>query len=135
MRRCGLIAPSLWRRLNGIRCVGRTSGPTDLVSKIQPQFKVCHANFRLTTLGFAPLTEGERGPYASVFYDRVEALAKRGDFSQALILGHGVAHEIGHLLLRTMAHSRTGSCARTGVGRTCNGPSWVNCFSRASRAF
>ena len=82
--------------------------PTDLVLRIQPRFQAANASSRHATLGFAPLSEGERGSYASVFYDRVMSLAAGGDFHPALILGHAAAHEIGHLLLRTMTHSSTG---------------------------
>jgi len=82
--------------------------PTDLVLRIQPRFQAANASFQHATLGFAPLSEGDRGSYASAFYDRVKSLAAGGDFAPALILGHAVAHEIGHLLLRTMTHSSVG---------------------------
>lgn len=90
--------------------------PTNMVVRIQPRFRAAAANFFDVTLGFAPLVEGERGSYASVFYDRVEALAQGGEFSLALILGHAIAHEIGHMLLRTMRHSHAG-LMRAHLGR------------------
>ena len=45
---------------------------------------------------------------ATLFYNRVQQLAKQGISSVAQILGHAAAHEIGHLLLATMKHFPTG---------------------------
>jgi hypothetical protein len=45
----------------------------------------------------------------SVFYNRIQGLASiRNDADTASILGHVIAHEIGHLLLPPSAHSRAG---------------------------
>jgi hypothetical protein len=69
-------------------------------------------------MGLAPGSEpGRRLAY--VFYNRVESLAGRqmrrrvhgnicGSASTAQILGHAMAHEIGHLLLNLQTHSDTG---------------------------
>jgi hypothetical protein len=44
-----------------------------------------------------------------VFYNRIENLSRTGDHKDtACILGHVVAHEIGHLLLGPHAHSLAG---------------------------
>jgi hypothetical protein len=60
------------------------------------------------SLGFAiPPSPGQFGSFAGVFYDRVERLSSRG-FSEPVILGHAVAHEIGHLLLGVEEHSDRG---------------------------
>ena len=45
---------------------------------------------------------------AVIFYDRVEELANAKVAGAGQILGHAVAHEIGHLLLGTIIHSSTG---------------------------
>ena len=45
---------------------------------------------------------------AWVFYQRVKDLAESEVASPSQILGHAIAHEIGHLLLGPNAHSRTG---------------------------
>jgi hypothetical protein len=45
---------------------------------------------------------------ASVFYDRVRGLAGGASAPAAVLLGRVMAHEIGHLLLGTNAHSRRG---------------------------
>jgi len=48
------------------------------------------------------------GCSAYVFYRDVQELARAGDASQYQLLGHAMAHELGHLLLGRNAHSRTG---------------------------
>lgn len=59
-------------------------------------------------LGLAvPLPNGF-GHHASVFYHRIDELAESGQASRALLLGHVMAHEIGHLLLGVNSHSATG---------------------------
>lgn len=51
---------------------------------------------------------GGRGAYANIYFDRVDHLARGGDASRATILGHAMAHEIGHLLVGTAEHSSRG---------------------------
>jgi len=46
--------------------------------------------------------------HTSIFYHRVEAIAKKAGLSRAVILGHILAHEIGHLLLGRDSHSPSG---------------------------
>ena len=48
------------------------------------------------------------GSNLSIFYHRVEELSARRHTSRALLLGHLIAHEIGHLLLGSNSHSRSG---------------------------
>lgn len=48
------------------------------------------------------------GSNASIFYHRVEELSAGQHTSEALLLGHLVAHEMGHLLLGVNSHSRSG---------------------------
>lgn len=48
------------------------------------------------------------GANASVFVDRVEEIAALSSFSSAIVLGMAAAHEVGHLLLPTGRHHRTG---------------------------
>jgi hypothetical protein len=60
------------------------------------------------SLGFAvPSKPGEFGAFAGVFYDRVKRLSSHG-FSEPVILGYAIAHELGHLLLGFEAHSEDG---------------------------
>jgi hypothetical protein len=61
------------------------------------------------TLGLTPMTvEGERASLADIFYNRVTEQADATRQSLSLTLGHAVAHEIGHVLLRTSLHSSNG---------------------------
>ena len=74
-----------------------------------------------TTLGLAPGTPQERGRrQVYVFYHRVEYLAEqqlmalvmdreaRARATKGQILGHAMAHEIGHVLLNLESHSSKG---------------------------
>jgi hypothetical protein len=59
------------------------------------------------SLGFArPCPESEGGCEANVFCDRVDDLARNG-YREDLILGHVIAHELGHVLIGP-GHSDTG---------------------------
>lgn len=69
-------------------------------------------------MGVAPGTERDR-QLVYVFYNRVEGLGRAQErtrvegnicasASTAQILGHAIAHEIGHLLLNLKSHSDTG---------------------------
>jgi Zn-dependent protease with chaperone function len=55
-------------------------------------------------LGFA-LPFARTGAQVSLFYDRVEALTRSGNAASYVILGHALAHEIGHVLLGSSAHT------------------------------
>ena len=46
--------------------------------------------------------------FITLYYDRVEELAERLMMSRGLVLGHAVAHEVGHLLLPPGSHSQHG---------------------------
>jgi hypothetical protein len=60
-------------------------------------------------LGEAFIDTRERtGVLATVFVDRVEWIAGLSETDAALLLGRAIAHEIGHLLLGTNAHSVSG---------------------------
>lgn len=66
--------------------------------------------------GRTPLVLGEAfvdtrqrtGVLATVFADRVELLAGLSETDSALLLGRAIAHEVGHLLLGSNAHSLRG---------------------------
>lgn len=65
---------------------------------------------------FAPNTGGVAiratreggGGYITVYYDRVEEIAERVRIRRKCVLGHALAHEIGHLLLPAGSHSQAG---------------------------
>jgi hypothetical protein len=58
--------------------------------------------------GVAFLGPGGEGKYADLFFGRVEAAAVESGFSVQRLLGAVAAHELGHLLLGTHAHSYEG---------------------------
>jgi len=58
-------------------------------------------------LGFA-LPSDKGGFHASIFYPDVESVAEKEGIPQDVLLGHGMAHEIGHLLLNSSAHFQFG---------------------------
>ena len=61
------------------------------------------------TLGFAFVDlEGCGGSLATIYADRVRAMAGNAGASAADILGKAMAHEIGHLLLGTNRHASNG---------------------------
>jgi hypothetical protein len=62
-----------------------------------------------TTLGFTPMSkQGERVSLSEVFYDQVKEQTEIVHGSLGRFLGDVMAHEIGHLLLRTSLHSSVG---------------------------
>jgi hypothetical protein len=53
------------------------------------------------------------GTYSDVFYDSIENLRTQGQTNIGALLGHVMAHEIGHLLIGSHAHSPWGlMCAK-----------------------
>ena len=58
-------------------------------------------------LGFA-LPFAQTGAHVLLFYDRVEATARSQSVTPYLVLGYAIAHEIGHVLLRSSQHSAVG---------------------------
>jgi hypothetical protein len=45
---------------------------------------------------------------ATVYFDRVIDLVRRLDIDHPTLLGRTIAHEIGHLLLATNSHAKSG---------------------------
>jgi hypothetical protein len=58
-------------------------------------------------LGFA-LPFAHTGAHASIFYDRVQSIAAAECLPPYIALGHAMAHELGHVLLRSNDHSPAG---------------------------
>jgi hypothetical protein len=83
--------------------------PTDVLLRVLPRSMAQRVHLTDSTFGFALQSTDHRLAFAAaVFYHRVEELAEKLGFSRAQILGYIMAHEIGHLLLRTMVHSPSG---------------------------
>lgn len=60
-------------------------------------------------LGFAALdARTHTGVAATIFHDRVQAVAERGRLEPGLLLGRAIAHEVGHLILHATGHGTDG---------------------------
>jgi hypothetical protein len=86
------------------------SGPERLFTvNIVPNVPAERSDFTSRhVLGMAPGTREMRGVQAWAFYAPIQARAMPHGVIPALLLGHVIAHEIGHLLLPDIPHSRTG---------------------------
>ncbi len=58
-------------------------------------------------LGYA-LPGAEIGVNAVIFYDRIQRFKASGEIELPTLLGHAMAHEVGHVLLGTTEHSPAG---------------------------
>lgn len=58
-------------------------------------------------LGYS-LPDARFGPHVHIFYNRVERVSEWGDVDLATMLGHAMAHEVGHVLLGSTEHSHDG---------------------------
>jgi len=58
-------------------------------------------------LGFA-LPFARSGAHVSIFYERVEGLCRSVNAACYVVLGEAIAHELGHVLLRSSDHSTAG---------------------------
>ena len=99
----GVLQPAAEQ--GGQDCSGPVSGTT-VVLRILPRSTPASTVFRDTMFGYADGTA-----LASVFYSRIEDLAcyvNRDETEIPVIFGHAMAHEIGHLLLGSASHSKTG---------------------------
>jgi len=59
-------------------------------------------------LGYSLFDSNGVSGFATVYVDRVDWLARRAQYPRAPVLGRANAHEIGHLLLRSNAHTESG---------------------------
>ena len=102
----------------------------DLVLRILPQAMVERMPFDHSKVGFAFLTkEGPRGSMLGVFYDRIRTQARGDEAATSLGLGRAAAHEIGHMLLRTEAHSSRGIMRGDWQGRDFRNPTALLAFT------
>ena len=84
-------------------------GRADFALRILSAAMTQKAPARGEALGFAlPCPEDLTGCYAEVFYLRITDWASGAEISAYQLLGHAMAHEIGHLLLGPNSHSRNG---------------------------
>jgi hypothetical protein len=90
-------------------------GPADFVVRILPESMSKKYGLPKDVFGFTlPTTKGRVGRTVNVFYGRVFDMAFYGpvgvgfENAQGIILGHVIAHEIGHILLGPGSHSEKG---------------------------
>jgi|SRR5579863_2490032 len=84
-------------------------GPTRLVVRVLSRVMAERMRQPEDTFGFALQPgDGTFGMVANVFSFDAEELAKRRGMSHGVILGHLMAHELGHLLLGTGGHAASG---------------------------
>ena len=69
--------------------------------------RVSHG-LKVSTVGISFSAEDGRGCYADLFYEPIQQLEEQTHVSKSVILGHAMAHELGHLLLGTNSHSPSG---------------------------
>jgi len=83
--------------------------PVDFILNLLPRSMAQRSNFRDEVFGVAVQSaEKGFGFYASIFYDNVKDCAAYEHLDLAPLLGHVIAHELGHLLLGTDSHSGQG---------------------------
>lgn len=97
------------------RACAAKPGPDHLILKLLPKAMSKKYGFKRGIFGFAlPTAEGVPGTDISLFYQRVLDLAYHGgvgtgfDDAKGIILGHMIAHEVGHLLLGPDSHGSSG---------------------------
>ena len=81
--------------------------PCSLTVRIAPK-PTGAMNLGQFVMGMAPGTQEARGILAFAFYDRIQHYSAHLGLDASQMLGHVMAHELGHLLLPLGAHSVTG---------------------------
>jgi hypothetical protein len=95
---------SIWRACHASECVS-TLEPDELSVRLVTATPLSERG----SLGSAAVDVGRRaGTLATIFVDRIEALARQAGVDPGMLLGRAIAHEIGHLILGTTNHSRFG---------------------------
>ena len=84
-------------------CTQLTGDPRALTLKILPESMAAGYALPITNLG---VTIQHHASF--VFYQRVQLLSNDKGLSEPVVLGHIIAHELGHLLLGEGGHSDTG---------------------------
>lgn len=112
---------------NAKRILGQAGVAIDFVgcfnAGVEPGAEACHApvspvdfNLRILQprhamkgeqLGYAAMSP-DGGAFITVFIDPAKRKARVAELSNGVLLGHAVAHEIGHLLLGPNSHSSSG---------------------------
>ena len=85
---------------------GDVLNPSEVIVRI---VRAPRAITDVEVLGYSHVDAYRRqGTLATVFADRVRALAPALRIDEGTLLGRAITHEVGHLLLGTLEHSETG---------------------------
>jgi hypothetical protein len=87
--------------------VGRCS-ELSFPSHLRLQILRVSQGLKVSTVGISFTAEDGQGTYANIFYEPIKQLEKEMLISPYIILGHAMAHELGHLLLGANSHSPSG---------------------------
>ncbi len=94
----------IWRPCHAAVCISRPK-PHDVEVRLVHSTPLSERG----SLGFAAVDVVQHaGVLATIYVDRVDALAAQAGVDQSTLLGRAVAHEIGHLILGTTDHARSG---------------------------
>jgi hypothetical protein len=86
----------------------RPIGPTEVIVHIMPA-RGANAAMHLESLGFSLVDlETGTGSVATVYADRVHALARRADVDSGVLVARAIAHEVGHILIGFNRHAAGG---------------------------
>jgi len=85
---------------------GRCAAPLPAVLKVQI-FSLAPNGFPLQGLGYSLPCAGQ-GVQVTIFSDRVEAVSRTTLTSFYRVLAYALAHELGHVLLRSSVHEQSG---------------------------
>ncbi len=87
----------------------RTSpGTTDFFLRLLSSRMTKSLGLPSVCLGYALIPQGGWGSLATVFTEKARILADRALAQRSSVLGHAIAHEIGHLLIGRAEHSSDG---------------------------
>jgi hypothetical protein len=94
----------IWRPCHAQGCVTKPKP-----QEIEIRFVKATALTERGSLGFSTVDVVEhRGTLATVYVDRVDALAVQAGVDRGDVFGHAIAHEVGHLILGSVDHSPYG---------------------------
>jgi hypothetical protein len=107
LRVAGVVLSWCRRTIPGEPCA--TPGPATLQVRLCP--RAAESNYAVpgNSMGFSLTSPApEFGFFAGILVQRITAFTRGDQHRYELMLGHVIAHELGHLLLERSAHSRSG---------------------------
>jgi hypothetical protein len=94
----------IWRPCHAAGCTGRPQ-PHEVLVRIVKSGPFAERD----SLGYSSIDiDQHAGTLATIYADRVFALASQGGIDGGVLLGRAIAHEIGHLLLGAPGHGPQG---------------------------